>query len=43
MVSKGAYSEMFASMIVAVVPILVVFIIFRKTIMENTVAGGLKG
>jgi raffinose/stachyose/melibiose transport system permease protein/N-acetylglucosamine transport system permease protein len=35
--------RMFASVIVAILPILVVFVIFQKTIMTNTVAGGLKG
>lgn len=40
---RSAYPEMFATMIIALIPILVVFICFQKTIMENTVAGGLKG
>lgn len=40
---QSAYPEMFATMIIALIPILVVFICFQKTIMENTVAGGLKG
>ncbi len=43
MVSQGAYAEMFATMIISIVPILAVFIAFRNTIMENMVAGGLKG
>jgi raffinose/stachyose/melibiose transport system permease protein/N-acetylglucosamine transport system permease protein len=43
MIGKGAYAEMFASMIIAVIPILIVFVIFQKTIMENTIAGGIKG
>lgn len=43
MVARGAYAEMFATMIIAVLPILIVFIIFQKTIMENTIVGGLKG
>ena len=34
--------KMFASMIVAVLPIIIVFVIFQKTIMENTIVGGLK-
>jgi ABC-type glycerol-3-phosphate transport system permease component len=41
--SDLAYAEMFAAMILAIIPILVVFIIFQKKIMENTVAGGIKG
>ena len=40
---RSADPEMFATMIIALIPILVVFICFQKTIMENTVAGGLKG
>ena len=40
---RGAYSEMFAAMLVSLIPILVLFISFQKTIMENTIAGGLKG
>jgi|SRR5690554_56658 len=43
MVSTGAYAEMFATMIISIIPILGVFIAFRNTIMENMVAGGLKG
>lgn len=43
MQSKGAFSEMFATMIISIIPILVVFIAFRKTIMENMIAGGIKG
>lgn len=43
MVSTGAYAEMFATMIISIVPILAIFIAFRNTIMENMVAGGLKG
>ena len=43
MLARGAYAEMFASMIVAVLPIIIVFVIFQKTIMENTIVGGLKG
>jgi raffinose/stachyose/melibiose transport system permease protein/N-acetylglucosamine transport system permease protein len=43
MISNGAYSEMFAAMIIAILPILIVFVVFQKTIMENTLAGGIKG
>ena len=43
MLAKGAYAEMFATMIISILPILIIFIIFQKTIMENTVVGGLKG
>ena len=43
MTSSGAYAEMFAAMIISIVPIIAIFIAFRKTIMENTIAGGIKG
>ena len=37
------YPALFAAMIVSSVPIIVTFSIFQKVIIENTVAGGLKG
>ncbi len=37
------YPMMFACMIVAVIPIIIFFCCFQKTIMKNMVAGGLKG
>lgn len=37
------YPTLFALMIVATLPIIVLFSIFQKTIMENTIAGGIKG
>lgn len=37
------WPKMFAAMIVATVPILIVYGLFQKTLIENTVAGGLKG
>ena len=37
------YPTLFALMAVATIPIIVVFGIFQKTIMENTIAGGIKG
>lgn len=47
LVNKMQYSAewptLFAAMIISVIPIIVVFVFFQKTIMENTVAGGLKG
>jgi len=33
----------FCAVVLSIIPILAVFIVFQKTIMENTVAGGLKG
>ncbi len=47
LVGKMTYASnwpvLFAVMILSIIPIIVVFIAFQKTIMENTVAGGLKG
>lgn len=40
---RAEWPMMFAAMIISATPIIVVFVIFQKTIMENTVAGGLKG
>lgn len=37
------YPTLFALMTVATLPIIVIFSIFQKTIMENTIAGGIKG
>lgn len=37
------YPGLFALMMLATIPIIIVFSIFQKTIMANTVAGGLKG
>lgn len=35
--------QLFASVVLALIPIVAVFSVFQKTIMTNTVAGGLKG
>lgn len=40
---RAEWPMMFAAMIISATPIIIVFIFFQKTIMENTVAGGLKG
>lgn len=40
---KGNYPMMFASVIVALIPVLVLYACFQKKIIENTNAGGLKG
>lgn len=37
------YPLIFAAVIISIIPVLVLFIIFQKKIIENTVAGGLKG
>lgn len=41
--AKGNYPWQFAAVMVAVIPIFILFACFQKTIIENTVAGGLKG
>ena len=38
-----SYPMMFATIIIAILPILILFAAFSKTIMENTSVGGLKG
>lgn len=43
MMPKALYTMMFATIILALLPIIIVFIAFSKTIMENTSVGGLKG
>lgn len=40
---RAEWPMMFAAMIISATPVIIIFIIFQKTIMENTVAGGLKG
>jgi raffinose/stachyose/melibiose transport system permease protein/N-acetylglucosamine transport system permease protein len=37
------YPALFAAMVISTVPIITLFAIFQKTIISNTVAGGLKG
>ena len=37
------WPKLFAAMIIATVPVLIVYAIFSNTIIENTVSGGLKG
>jgi len=39
----GDYPKLFASMLIAVLPILIIYMIFQKKIIESTNAGGLKG
>lgn len=43
LVTKGEYPLFFATIIVTIIPILLVFCLFSKTIMNNTAIGGLKG
>lgn len=43
MMEKSAYTLMFSTIILAILPIIILFIAFSKTIMENTSVGGLKG
>lgn len=37
------WTKMFAAMIIATIPIIIIYAIFQNTLIENTVAGGLKG
>lgn len=40
---RGQYPSLFAAMVMSLIPIIIVFIIFNKTIMENVSFGGVKG
>lgn len=42
MQGQGAYPEMFAAMIIALLPILILFIVFQRQIMDNMQVGGIK-
>ncbi len=39
----GEYPLIFAAMIISILPVLILYCVFQKKIIENTVAGGLKG
>lgn len=41
--TAGNYPMLFASMMVAIIPILILYLVFQKRILESTNAGGLKG
>ncbi len=41
--SGGNYPQIFASMIISIIPVLIIYLIFQKKIIESTNAGGLKG
>ena len=41
--SSGNYPMVFSSMLIALLPVLILYICFQKKIIENTNAGGLKG
>ena len=41
--NTGAYTQMFAAMFISILPLLILFAVFHKSIMENTISGGLKG
>ncbi len=43
MQTEGNYTMLFATIILTLLPIIIVFMLFSKTIMENTSVGGLKG
>lgn len=43
MITQGHYTLLFATIILTMLPIILIFCIFSKTIMENTSVGGLKG
>ena len=39
----GNYPQIFASMIISIIPVLIIYLIFQKKIIASTNAGGLKG
>lgn len=41
--TRGGYTQMFAAMIVGTLPMVILFVVMRDTIIYNTVTGGLKG
>ena len=41
--TKGQYPLFFATIVLTMIPIILIFVLFNKTIMENTSVGGLKG
>jgi raffinose/stachyose/melibiose transport system permease protein/N-acetylglucosamine transport system permease protein len=41
--NSSNYPQMFASVVIAMTPIIIIFAAFSKTIMNNTTVGGLKG
>ena len=41
--NQASYPMVFASMLISIIPILILYIIFQKRIIESTNAGGLKG
>lgn len=41
--NQASYPMVFASMLISIIPILVIYLIFQKRIIESTNAGGLKG
>lgn len=41
--AEGKYTQMFSAIVIATIPIIVVFCVFERTIIENMVAGGIKG
>ncbi len=43
MMTDGNYTILFATIIVSILPVVIGFAAFNKTIMENTAVGGLKG
>ncbi len=40
--NTGAYAELFAAMVISIIPILVIYAAFQKKIMSNTIGGGVK-
>lgn len=43
MIQNGNYTILFATIVISILPVVIGFACFNKTIMENTAVGGLKG
>lgn len=43
LISQGNYVLLFATIVISILPVIIMFACFHKTIMENTAVGGLKG
>ena len=41
--NKKKYTELFAAMVITIIPVFIFYAIFQKQLMRNTIGGGLKG
>ncbi len=43
MTNRKRYTELFAAMVITIIPVFIFYAIFQKQLMRNTIGGGLKG